>query len=191
MTLDDRRFDHHRMDRLMSPDRHVRWKPSEFINRFDIHPGASVLDLGSGPGFWTFPLADKVGATGMVWALDVSQEMLDELAKHNPPKQVHLVQSELPKINLPDASLDWLWAAFVYHEVTPPRKLADEMFRVTRGEGVVAILDWRPDAVGEGGPPRRHRLSVAQVSKFLHEAGFQSVKNTWQDDDAYLIEAKR
>ena len=191
MNLDDRRFDHRKMDMLMGADRQARWNPSTFINRFDIHPGASVLDLGSGPGFWTFPLADKVGAQGAVWALDVSREMLDELAKRNPSKQVRLLQSELPKIDLPDLSLDWIWAAFVFHEVTPPQKLADGMFRVAKAEGVVAVLDWRPDAAGESGPPRHHRLSVEQVAGFLREAGFRSVERTWQDEDAYLIQARR
>ena len=191
MNLDDRRFDHRKMDMLMGADRQARWNPSTFINRFDIHPGASVLHLGSGPGFWTFPLADKVGAQGAVWALDVSREMLDELAKRNPSKQVRLLQSELPKIDLPDLSLDWIWAAFVLHEVTPPQKLADGMFRVAKAEGVVAVLDWRPDAAGESGPPRHHRFSVAQVAGFLREAGFRSVERTWQDEDAYLIQARR
>jgi ubiquinone/menaquinone biosynthesis C-methylase UbiE len=191
MTLDDRRFDHRKMHALMGADRQARWSPSTFISRFDIHEGASVLDLGSGPGFWTLPLADKVGAYGTVWALDVSQEMLDELAKLNPPKQVRLLQSELPKIHLPDSSLDWIWAAFVFHEVTPPQELAKEMFRVAKAEGALAVLDWRPDAVGEGGPPRHHRLSIEQVIGFLRQAGFHSVDQTWQDDDTYLIEAKR
>jgi len=191
MTLDDRRFDHHKMHSLMDADRHARWDPSNFINRFNIRPGESILDVGSGPGFWTFPLADKVGAQGTVWALDVSREMLDELAKRNPPKQVRLLQSELPKINLPDSNLDWIWAAFVFHEVTPPQELAKEMFRLTKVEGVVAVLDWRPDSLGEGGAPRHHRLSVELVTGFLRDAGFDSVKKTWQDDDAYLIEAKR
>jgi ubiquinone/menaquinone biosynthesis C-methylase UbiE len=191
MNLDDRRFDHRKMDMLMGADRQARWNPSAFINRFDIHPGVSVLDLGSGPGFWTFPFAEKVGAQGAVWALDVSREMLDELARRNPPRQVHLLQSELPKIDLPDASFDLIWTAFVFHEVTPPQKLAEEIFRVVKAEGAAAVLDWRPDAVGESGPPRHHRLSVEQVSGYLRQAGFQSVEKTWQDDDAYLIEARR
>ncbi len=191
MNLDDRRFDHRKMDMLMGADRQARWNPSAFISRFDIRPGASVLDLGSGPGFWTFPLADKVGAQGAVWALDISQEMLDELSQRNPPKQVHTLRSELPKIDLPDSNFDLIWMAFVFHEVMPPQKLADEMFRVAKAEGVVAVLDWRPDAAGEGGPPRHHRLSIEQVIGFLHQAGFQSVEKTWQDGDAYLIEARR
>ncbi|HUH98821.1 MAG TPA: class I SAM-dependent methyltransferase [Anaerolineales bacterium] len=191
MTSDERRFDHRKMNALLGADRQARWDPSNFINRFDIRPGASVLDLGSGPGFWTFALAAKVGPQGTVWALDVSPEMLDELSKHNPPRQVRLLQSELPRIDLPDASLDWIWAAFVFHEVTPPQALAKEIFRLAKAEGVAAVLDWRSDAGAASGPPLHHRLSAEQVTEFLRGAGFRYVEKAWQDEDAYLIEARR
>jgi ubiquinone/menaquinone biosynthesis C-methylase UbiE len=189
MSSDDRRFDHKKMHALLSPERQARWDPPRFLTRLAIQPGQSVLDLGSGPGLWTLPLAEIVGADGMVWALDVSQEMLDLLAQRNPPAQVRLLRAELPQIELPSDSLDWIWAAFVFHEVTPPETLAKEMHRLLKENGTLAVLDWRPDAVTEAGPPRQHRLSVEQVTKYLDEAGFKTVKQTWQDDDAYLLEA--
>jgi SAM-dependent methyltransferase len=68
--------------------------------------------------------------------------------------------------------VDWIWAAFVFHEVTPPEILARELRRLLKDTGTLAVLDWRPDAVTEAGPPRRHRLSVEQVTKYLREAGF-------------------
>jgi len=190
MSLDDRRFDHNKMHALIGTEREVRWKPAHFLTKLAIRSGASVLDLGSGPGFWSLPLADIVGANGIVWALDVSQEMLDLLAQRNPPTQVHLLRAELPKIELPNSSLDWIWAAFVIHEVTPPEALAGEMRRLLKGNGKVAILDWRPDAVNEAGPPRHHRMSVDQITKYMHDSGFKSVKQIWQDDDTYLLEAQ-
>ncbi len=191
MTLDDRRFDHHKMNALTTSEREARWDPPRFLSRFAIRPGESVLELGSGPGFWTFPLAGLVGDKGVVWAVDVSQEMLDAIAKRNPPGQVRLLQAELPVIDLPDSSIDLIWAAFVFHEVTPPEKMAAEMFRLLKDQGAVAVLDWRPDKASEGGPPPHHRLSVAQITQCLSNAGFGSVEQTWQDEDAYLIQAKR
>lgn len=191
MDANDRRFDHHKMHALLGPDRQTRWDPPKFLSRLSLRPGDSVLDLGSGPGFWTLPLANIVSASGTVWALDVSQEMLDELAKHNPPSQVKPILSELPEIKLPDASMDLIWAAFVFHEVTPPEKLVSEMRRTLKENGALAVLDWSPDATGESGPPLHHRLSIEQVSKHLRDGGFKSVSATWRDADTYLIEAKR
>jgi ubiquinone/menaquinone biosynthesis C-methylase UbiE len=145
--------------------------------------------LGSGPGFWTLPLAEIVGETGLVWALDVSQELLDALAARNPPPQVRLLHTELPQITLPDASVDLAWLALVYHEVEPPEQLVTELLRVVRGGGHVAILDWRPDAESDAGPPRAHRVRPDQVIARLQAAGFMQAVQTWQDTDYYLVEA--
>jgi ubiquinone/menaquinone biosynthesis C-methylase UbiE len=190
MSTDNRRFDHHKMHALIGPEREARWNPLHFLKKLAIQPGQSVLDLGSGPGFWSLPLAEIVSASGLVWALDISQEMLDLLAQCNPPTQVHLLRSELPQIELPTSSLDWIWAAFVFHEVIPPETLASEMHRLLKEHGTVAVLDWRLDAASEAGPPLHRRLSVEQVTKYLREAGFKSVTQAWQDDDTYLLEAQ-
>ena len=189
MTSDERRFDPKKMEFLIGPERQARWDPPRFLARFDIQPGQSVLDLGSGPGFWSLSLAAMVGADGIVWALDASPEILEFFAQRQPPPQVRLRHVELPQTELPYASQDWIWAAFVFHEVPPPEQLASEMFRVLKDNGKAVILDWRPDAAGSAGPPRPHRLSVELVTKYLLEAGFKSVAQTWQDEDNYLLEA--
>ena len=180
------RFDPQRKDFLISPQREARWRPAQFVQRLSIVPGQRVLDVGAGPGFWTLPLADLVGPSGTVWALDVSQELLDMLAGRMPPAQVHLLRSELPAITLPANSVDLTWAAFVLHEVTPLARMAAELRRVGQR---AAILDWRPDAKGESGPPLAHRLWPSHVCEALHAAGFAIARQTWQDEDAYLIEA--
>lgn len=190
MSTDDRRFDQHKMHSLIGAEREARWDPPRFLARLGIQPGQTVLDLGSGPGFWSLSLAEIVGLNGKVWALDGSQEMLALLAQRNPPPQLHLLRAELPQVELPDASADWIWAAFVFHEVTPPEKLASEMRRLLKVGGQVALLDWRPDALAQAGPPRHHRVSVQAVTKYLLDAGFAAVKQTWQDDDNYLLEAR-
>ena len=148
-----------------------------------------VLELGSGPGFWTLPLAELVGPGGQVIALDASQEMLKSLIERCPPSQVSTLQGELPTIELPSASVDFIWAAFIYHEVENPEKLALEMRRVLRENGRAAVLEWRPEAHGQSGPPRHHRIPSAKVIEQLVHAGFQNASIGWLDKDAYLVEA--
>lgn len=185
----ERRFDPENRGALLNTQRRERWAPDRFLARLDLQPGHVVLDLGCGPGFWTLPLAEMVGPRGTVWALDVSQEMLDALAERDPPPQVRFLRAELPAINLPDASVDWAWGAFVYHEVDSPQQLATALRRVLRASGRVGILEWRPDASEGGGPPRSHRLGPEQVKGHLRAAGFRWAAQTWQDENAYLVEA--
>jgi len=189
MSRHDRRFDPNHHAALNSAERAARWQPMRLLQRLDIRPGQTVLELGCGPGFWTFPLADIVGPHGVVWALDVSREMLDALAQRHPPGQVRPLRSELPRIDLPDSSVDWIWGAFIIHEVEPLAGLIGEMRRVLRPGGRISLLDWRPDAVHDDGPPRRHRLDPENVRRALREGGLQLLPVTWEHEDAYLMRA--
>ena len=191
MSHYERRFDPQKRHGLHSAEREAKWQPQRLLRSLGIQPGHVVLDLGCGTGFWTFPLADLAGPSGAVWALDVSQEMLDALAERHPPQTVRPLRSELPQIDLPDAAVDWIWGAFVVHEIEPLADLMAEMRRVLRAGGQVAILDWRPDAASTDGPPSHHRLSPAAVSEQLQAAGFEVLPQNWQHEDGYLIEARR
>ena len=186
---EERRFDPQKSHRLLDEERQAHWDPPRFLARLGIQPGEQVLDMGSGPGFWTLPLADIVGPEGHVWAVDVSQELLDILKLRHPPAHVSFLRDELPVVSMPDKRFDLIWAAFVFHEVMPPEKLAAEMHRLLRPQGRVAILEWRPDAAGQSGPPKHHRVSMQQLESFLTTAGFSEIKQTWSDDDSYLLEA--
>jgi ubiquinone/menaquinone biosynthesis C-methylase UbiE len=186
-----KRFDPKKYLFLLDASREAKWHPRALLRAVGVQSGQVVVDLGCGPGFWTFPLADLVTPGGAVWALDGSREMLDVLNARHPPQQVHTMCAELPRIPLPAASVDLVWAAFVVHEVEPVDHLMGEILRVLRLGGRVAILDWRPDAVHEDGPPRAHRLPAALIRRHLQEAGFILRESPWQHEDAYLILAEK
>ena len=189
MSNDSRRFDPKKCDALLSPERWARWNPPALLTQAGVREGQVALDLGCGPGFWTLPLAEIVGPSGHVIALDVNQDLLDALIARNPPSLVRVMSGELPAIELPDASVDFVWAAFVFHEVEEPSVLALEMHRVLRPGGRLAVLDWRPDASSDSGPPRQDRLSPEQVLVHLSWGGFLEVTNLWKDDDTYMVTA--
>ena len=48
-------FDSHLKPMLLDPQREAHWDPPIFLSRLGIEPGQTVLDVGSGPGFWTLP----------------------------------------------------------------------------------------------------------------------------------------
>ncbi|MCH5240456.1 MAG: class I SAM-dependent methyltransferase [Muribaculaceae bacterium] len=51
-------------------------KVEEILNFMDIKPGMSILDLGTGTGVLIPYIADKIGETGRICAVDYSKEML-------------------------------------------------------------------------------------------------------------------
>jgi ubiquinone/menaquinone biosynthesis C-methylase UbiE len=190
MPQHEHRFDPSHKNALIGSERWARWNPPQLLATAGVRAAAIVADIGCGPGFWTIPIADMVGPTGQVIALDVSQELLDALVALKPPAHVRAARGELPTIALPDESVDILWVAFVFHEVEPVPRFVTEMRRVLRRGGTLAVLDWRPDARSTDGPPRHHRLSSDQVRRYIEAGGFVVNDSAWLDDDAYLITAK-
>ncbi len=75
----------------------------------DLHPGETVLDLGSGGGADVLISARRVGETGRAIGLDMTDEML-ELARRNAQeagaKNVEFLKGHIEDIPLPDGSVD-------------------------------------------------------------------------------------
>jgi SAM-dependent methyltransferase len=75
----------------------------------DLQPGQTVLDLGSGGGIDVLLSAKRVGPTGKVYGLDMTEEMLT-LARENQRKagatNVEFLEGRIEAIPLPDQSVD-------------------------------------------------------------------------------------
>src|SRR5581483_6816446 len=75
----------------------------------DLHPGETVLDLGSGGGIDVLLSARRVGPTGKAYGLDMTDEML-ALARRNAAEagatNVEFLRGLIEDIPLPPASVD-------------------------------------------------------------------------------------
>ncbi len=64
----------------------------------------SLVDLGSGTGFYTNRLAERT--TGLVYAVEVQPQMLKPALGGGVPPNVRLVQADFRLLSLPEASVD-------------------------------------------------------------------------------------
>jgi len=107
---------------LTTPLRKLFNNPQRILNGL-VHRGDVAMDLGCGPGYFTLPLAEMVGETGTVIAVDVQQEMLDRLAaraeKAGLASRIQLRRSDPagPSIFGP---ADFALAFWMLHEVPDP-----------------------------------------------------------------------
>jgi ubiquinone/menaquinone biosynthesis C-methylase UbiE len=95
-------------------------KPDEVIARLGIEPGDRIADIGAGGGYFTFRLADAVGESGRVYAVDVDDDMigiLRERAADEGYAQVEVIRGEFSDPLLPDAGVDLVFNCDTYHHL--------------------------------------------------------------------------
>lgn len=104
--------------------------------------GGTLLDLGCGDGYF-FPLYKKLGFNHMI-GVDASEEMLKTAKRNNP--EVSFVNSTLPTIHIPTASIDIIVSMYALQNIAPRdmSKLYSECSRVLKPGGKMIILTKSP-----------------------------------------------
>jgi SAM-dependent methyltransferase len=153
----------------------------------ELHRGETVLDLGSGGGIDVLLSAKRVGDSGKVYGLDMTEEMLalairnrDEAGATN----VEFLKGYIEDVPLPANTIDVVISNCVINlSIDKPRVFA-EMHRVLRPGGRVGVADVVAD--DDLTPAQRAErgsyvgciagaLSFEEFHAGLREAGFEDV----------------
>ena len=142
-----------------------------------LRSGETVLDLGSGGGIDVLLSARRVGPTGKVYGLDMTDEML-ALARENQKKSglenVEFLKGEIERIPLPDNSVDVIISNCVINLSADKDQVLREAFRVLKPGGRFAVSD--VVTRGEMLPEIRERvlLWVGCIAGALEENDYRS-----------------
>ena len=155
----------------------------------DLHPGQTVLDLGSGGGLDVLLSARRVAPDGIAYGLDASPDMLT-LARANAAQagvtNARFLPGHIEDIPLPDEQVNVVISNCVINlSADKPRVLA-EAFRVLRPGGRLGISDVTADdgttpgqlAEAEQQAGCGATLTQAQYHDLLQAAGFTSIAIT-------------
>lgn len=152
-----------------------------------LREGETVLDLGSGGGIDVLLSARRVGSSGFVYGVDMTDEML-ALAQENKAKagvsNVAFLKGRIEAIPLPADTVDVVISNCVINLAADKSQVLQDAFRVLKPGGRFAVSD----VVADGPVPEalRHNmeawvgclagaLEIETYQRMLTEAGFEDV----------------
>ncbi|KKR13100.1 MAG: hypothetical protein UT42_C0053G0001, partial [Candidatus Falkowbacteria bacterium GW2011_GWA2_39_24] len=132
----------------------------------DLRGGQHVADFGCGKfGHFSFLAAGPIGSGGLVYAVDVVKENLEQIKKeadiHN-VKNVTTVWSdlEMPRATaIKPGSLDRIFLVNILHEAKEPYKILAEALRLLKPKAKLIIVDWKRIA-SPFGPKKESKLDT-------------------------------
>src|SRR3984885_14250984 len=152
-------------DWLTRPERESDEHPDEALNAIGIQRGSTVADVGAGVGYFTWRLAERVGAKGVVYGEDIQQPMLALLSKKMSTRHPTNVGAGLGTVEdpkLPANSIDLVLLVDVYHEFSEPEKMLDRIREALKPQGRIVFLEYRAEDPDVPIRPE-HKMPVSQV----------------------------
>jgi predicted methyltransferase len=154
-------------------------RPSDVIDALALKPGAQVVDLGCGSGYFTLKLSPRVDPRGRVLAEDIRRLPLAFLwartilkGEHN----VHIIHGFVSDPRLPLGTVNSALIVNTYHEFADPQAILKHVNSALVPGGRLVVVDREPKpqniGVTEIGD---HEIAPAQVEDDLKRAGFQII----------------
>lgn len=157
------------------------------IEMAKVKPGDKVLDVGCGTGSLTLTAKRYAGASGSVYGIDASPEMIEvarRKAKRSGSEAVFEV-GLIEKIAYPEAIFDVVISRLVIHHLPDDLKRRGfvEIFRVLKPGGLLFLADFKPPThpvlahvvTALVGHKMMMQSNVGSIPPMLTEAGFVAV----------------
>ncbi len=167
----------------------------EILQELTLREGAAVLDVGTGTGIALPHLLGRVGVSGSVTAVDISERMLEVARRKLTAPNLHYVMADVAHLPFLDDSFDLVLCNSCFPHFQDQLRAVSEIHRVLKPGGMVVIC--HPESRDEvnavhrsaGVAVRRHLLPDNEGMRALFTSlGFQNVQLT-DLPDRYVLKA--
>ena len=157
-------------------DRDLWQRPDEVIQALEIRPGAAVADLGAGSGYFVPFLADAVGDSGRVYAVEVDPSIVERLhTQFGGDARVEAIMGRFDDPELPDGTVDLVLLVNTYHHIDDRVEYFSRLQSDLSPDGRVVVIDQDADLKGFYGLLTRenHSSRSESVVGEMSAAGFR------------------
>ena len=170
-------------------------KRFELVDAIGLRPGMAVADIGAGSGLFSRLIAERVGPTGSVYAVEISPTLVKHIAETAKAQKLMNVRAILgdPKSpRLADQSVDIVFIADSYHHFEFPRDMLREIKKALKPDGLLMIVDFeRIEGLSHPFVLDMVRAGKGTVIDEIRDAGFEAIEDIPMFDDEYVLKFKK
>lgn len=161
--------------RIEGPDRETWQKTDEVVKALGLKPGQVACDIGAGPGYFSLRLAQAVGDTGTVFAVEVEPKILGVLRDRIEKAGVRNVTPVfgLPADPLvPQGACDVILVVDTFHHFPDGKAYLARLARSLRPGGRLVNIDFHKKDLPVG-PPVDHKVAREDFLAQAKAAGLE------------------
>ena len=153
-------------------DRETWQPPEKIMDAIGVEPKMRIGEAGAGTGYFTFPLASRVGPEGIVYANDISTSSLDVIRDRADAEglvNIEIVVGAVEDPLFPEKDLDMVVMVYVLHMLEKPVEFLRNV-RKYMGPGALLVIIER-----NGTRDRAHYpsfMTKKQVLETMGETGY-------------------
>jgi ubiquinone/menaquinone biosynthesis C-methylase UbiE len=157
------------------PKRDAYQKPAEVIQALRLRPGEVIADIGAGGGYFAIRLADGVGPTGHVYAVDVSVDAIRTLNQRIHDARLQNISTILavPANPLLPRPVDRFVFVNVWHHIADQPGYLGLMKNMLRPGGQIVMIDFHKRDLPVG-PPIAEKIAREDLVKQMQAHGFRA-----------------
>ncbi|MEO0898291.1 MAG: class I SAM-dependent methyltransferase [Bacteroidota bacterium] len=162
------------VENFESPEREKWQKPNEVIKLLGEIEGKTIMDIGSGTGYFSFRMAD-MGAK--VISADVDERFLNyikEKADKEGEENIEIRKTEYGDPLLKENEVDHVIIVNTYHHIHDRVDYFSKVLKGIKKGGSIMVVDFKMEETPQG-PPKAHRMPSSKVLAELKKAGFSNL----------------
>jgi arsenite methyltransferase len=165
---------------LESPQRIAGQKVDEVLAKLAPQHGMVVADIGAGSGLFSRPMAKAVAPGGVVYAVDIQQDLLDYINQRDAQEHIQNVKTVLGEFNdpkLPAHDVDLALINDVLHHIENRAAYLKALGSYMKKSGRIAIIEMNKD---DPNTPHKNQpellVSREEIDRWMSGAGFRQVQ---------------
>ena len=157
-----------------------KFKAEQIIETLTLKNGQTIVDIGSGGGYFTFKFAKAVGEEGRVYAVDTNQEFLEFIKKEAIKQELSNITTVLTTSDYPDLpkhAFDYIFMRNMTHHISNRVEYFKKLKEILKSDGKVVVIEY--DGRGGFGFHKiyGHFIPKQTIIDEMKEAGYTTYKS--------------